>query len=84
MVARAVAGNISGEATSPFDNILADAMRGVIDPVRSLCDAKTCPTVSPEDQVMYHDMNHLTPAYVQANVIFLDRAVLPADGKTLH
>jgi peptidoglycan/LPS O-acetylase OafA/YrhL len=51
----------------------------VIDPLLSLCNQTTCPSVSPTGQPMYHDWWNLSPSYVRDNIRFLDNTVLDVD-----
>jgi hypothetical protein len=52
----------------------------VIDPLKSLCDAMTCPATTPSGEPMYHDSYHLSPSYVRESVRFLDETILDANA----
>ena len=45
----------------------------IIDPVPSLCDVRTCPTVSLDGQPVYKDENHMRPSYAIDKAHYMDR-----------
>lgn len=54
----------------------------VIDPMQSLCDHETCPTVTGSGEPVYHDTWHLNPSYVKDQVHFLDETILDFTGNS--
>jgi peptidoglycan/LPS O-acetylase OafA/YrhL len=47
----------------------------IIDPIKTLCDEKTCPLVTKDGEPIYKDEVHLRPYYVKDHVLFLDKIV---------
>lgn len=52
----------------------------VIDPMKSLCDDRTCSPLSADGEPIYHDWFNLSPSYVRESVRFLDRTVLDVEA----
>jgi peptidoglycan/LPS O-acetylase OafA/YrhL len=60
--------------------IAHDTGASVVDPMDSLCNAKTCPAVTPGGEPIYHDSWHLREAYIRDHVDYLDATVLDQPG----
>jgi peptidoglycan/LPS O-acetylase OafA/YrhL len=56
----------------------------VIDPLESLCDASTCPAVTPGGEPMYHDWWRLRPSFVRDNVRFLDGTIVDSTARAVE
>jgi len=63
---------------SRLSQIARDTGATVIDPMNSVCDAKTCSPVTPSGEPMYHDPWHLRTAYIRDHVDYMDVTVLDA------
>ena len=55
--------------------IATDTGAKIIDPIQSLCNARTCPLTDGAGLPIYKDDAHLDPVFVKANVHYLDDIV---------
>lgn len=62
--------------SSRLRRIAAQTGATVIDPLRSLCNETSCPSVSERGESMYRDLWHLRPSYVRDHVTYLDEVML--------
>jgi peptidoglycan/LPS O-acetylase OafA/YrhL len=62
--------------------IAQDTGAKVIDPMDSLCDRNSCPSVTPGGEPIYHDSWHLRRDYIRDQVSYLDATVLDPGGNS--
>jgi peptidoglycan/LPS O-acetylase OafA/YrhL len=74
--ARAAIDAALGPIDARLERLARETGATVIDPVPSLCNATSCPAITPDGEPMYHDANHLRPSYVRDSVHFLDETIL--------
>lgn len=48
----------------------------VIDPIKSLCNSRTCPSISPAGDPIYVGAGHIRPSYAKVNVRYLDETII--------